>query len=62
MVLTDDSRQVDLGLSEAGQYHPVVFEQLRLLRLRGASVKHVSPCAMEFPMYADSANSGSFLR
>jgi hypothetical protein len=33
MVLTDDGRQADPSVTEAGQHHPVIFEHPLLLRL-----------------------------
>jgi hypothetical protein len=62
MVLPEDFRQGDPGSTEAPQHRPMILEDLFLLRLRGA-IQPVPPrLADEFPVYARSANSGSFRR
>jgi hypothetical protein len=62
VVQINDGRQGDPGSSEAGQHHPVILEQLLLLRLQGTIGPIPPRLLMEFPVNAGSANSVSFLK
>jgi hypothetical protein len=62
MVLPEDFRHGDPGSTETPQHHPVIIEDLFLLRLCGPSYQFLRDYPMEFPVNAGSANSGSFYR
>jgi hypothetical protein len=62
MVLTDHLRKGDPGFSEMSEHCLVIPEHLSCSVFAGPSNKILRDSAMEFPMYAGSAKSGSFRR